>query len=154
MNRIHRFIAEYQSRPKVQRRTLIGRHWVYFLIGFIFLQSGIEAWADPNGIPPRFEDSILYPAAYWRIMFPLSAVLSFMQLGVRRPPRLIEGAWLFFGTLTAFSRALQLCALSWDAQIWDWALGAPFWFLVGSNIVVALDHRIAYRDRALGSDGR
>lgn len=148
------FFDEYWSRTKVERRTLVGRQWVYFLIGIVFLQSGIEAWVDPNGVPDRFEDSVLYPSTYWRVMFPLSAALSFGQMGTWRPPRSVEGAWLFFGTLTAFSRALQLAALSWNDQIWAWALGSPFWLLVGANIVVALDHRIAYRRRVLGTDGR
>jgi hypothetical protein len=127
-----------------RRRSYYGRLVVYVLLTLIFACYGFEAIV--HGTPTRYQTGAIYPELWWQIMFPVAAIYTALQIPPGRPPVVVEYGWLLFGTITAFSRAAQLIAFA-EPNGQQYAYGSLFWILVGANIVVALDHRLAYRDR-------
>ena len=133
------------NEPDTRRRTYLGRQAIYGSIALIFLGYGIEAWTV--GIPDRFAEVGVYPVWWWRIIFSAAFPLTLWQLGRMRPPRWAEGAWLLVGVGASFTRVAQLLDVAYEFRSWSTVLAALLWLPVGVAIIVALDHRSAYRDR-------
>lgn len=142
--------AAKELRRRDTWRTFLGRQFIYGWVGLIFGAYGLEAWLS-GGTPGRLEGGgvdLFYPAAVWKVLFPAAALLSWRQLGKGRPPHWVEVAWLGVGVFTALARAIQVLEIAVHLDRWGAVLGAMMWVLVATVIIVGMDHRARYRNRA------